>query len=68
MPHEFDKAIDRRKFLGLGALGCVLGAGGCGGGDAVQTVTTPPVKGGNRAFLDNIKKKAELPGTNTTKK
>ena len=25
MPHEFDTAIDRRKFLGLGALGGVLG-------------------------------------------
>jgi hypothetical protein len=68
MPNEFDLAVDRRKFLGLGALGGVLGVGGCGGGDAVQTVTTPPSKGGNRAFLDDVKKKAELPRTKTKKR
>jgi len=67
MPNEFGLSIDRRKFLRLGALGGALVAGGCGGGDGdgVKTVTTPPVKGGNRAFLDNLKTKAELPSTKT---
>jgi hypothetical protein len=44
--------IDRRRFLGWGALGGVLLAAGCSeGGGAPQTVTTPPVEGGNRRIL-----------------
>jgi hypothetical protein len=68
MPNEFGLSIDRRKFLRLGALGGAVVAGGCGGGDGVQTVTTPPVKGGNRAFLDDMKTKAALPKTKTKKR
>ena len=58
MSNERSSPIDRRRLLRLGTLVGVLVAGGCGGGDEVQTVTTPPVKGGNRAFLDNSKKDA----------
>jgi hypothetical protein len=52
MPNEFDTSIDRRKFMRASALTGALLAGGCGGGDAVQTVETPPAKGGNRERLD----------------
>jgi hypothetical protein len=49
MSNDFDIFIDRRKFLLVG----VLVAAGCGGSDdGVQTVTTPPVKGGNRQRLE----------------
>ena len=52
--------IDRRKFLQWGALGGVLVAAGCTGGDGTpQAVTTPPVEGGNRKNLDKIKEKAD---------
>jgi hypothetical protein len=51
--------IDRRKFLQLGALGGVLVAAGCGGDDSPQAVTTPPVEGGNRKFLEKIKETAD---------
>jgi hypothetical protein len=44
--------LDRRRFLQWGALGGVLGAAGCSGGDgSSQEVTTPPVGGGNRTVL-----------------
>jgi hypothetical protein len=65
MSNERSSAIDRRRLLRLGTLLGALVAGGCGGGDEAQTVTTPPVKGGNRAFLDNSEKDARLPGTTT---
>lgn len=60
MPKEFDTSIDRRKFLGLGALGSVIVAGGCGqGADGVQTDTNPPAVGGNRKKLEALQKKGE---------
>jgi hypothetical protein len=45
--------LDRRKFLKWGALGGVVVAAGCSGGDGNPTeVTTPPVAGkGNRMML-----------------
>jgi hypothetical protein len=52
--------IDRRKFLQWGALGGVLVAAGCTGGDGTpQAVTTPPVDGGNRKLLKKIADTAE---------
>jgi hypothetical protein len=49
--------IGRRQFLQWGALGGMLVAAGCSGGDgAPQEVATPPVEGGNRMIL---KKNAE---------
>jgi hypothetical protein len=45
--------IDRRKFLQWGAVGGVLVAAGCSGGDGTpQAATTPPVGGGNRKLLE----------------
>jgi hypothetical protein len=42
-------SIDRRKFLGLGALGGVLVMAGCSDeGSATAKVETTPVEGGNR--------------------
>ena len=52
-------SLDRRKFLRLGAVGAVLVAGGCGGDDRPQAVTTPPVEGGARKRLDSITERAE---------
>jgi hypothetical protein len=65
MPNHFGISIDRRKFLRLVALGGVLIAGGCGGdGDGKQTVTTPPVEGGNRKRLESFpNKKPEAAAT-----
>jgi hypothetical protein len=45
--------LDRRMFLQWGALGGVIVAAGCSGGDGNPSeVTTPPVAGkGNRMLL-----------------
>jgi len=51
---------DRRWFLRFGLLAGVVGAAGCGG-EATQTVTTPPIEGGKgvRNRLNFVKDKVE---------
>jgi hypothetical protein len=57
----------RRKFLRLGALGAVFVAGGCGGSDDPQKVTTAPAPTGNRNRLKRLADKAEESKTNKKK-
>jgi len=52
--------IDRRKFLGWGALGGVFLVAGCSDGGTPEKVETPPAEGGNRKIA---LKKAEVAPT-----
>jgi hypothetical protein len=52
-------SIDRRKFLGVGALAAMVVTGGCGDDGSPQQATTPPAAGGNRNRLKTLEQKAE---------
>jgi hypothetical protein len=58
--------LDRRRFLQWGALGGMMVAAGCSGGDGASEVKTPPVAGkGNRMLLqkaEEVAKSAPAPG------
>jgi hypothetical protein len=63
--HRFS-TIDRRRFLGFGALAGVFCALGCEGTTEPSAVTTPPTVTGNRKHLDMLKEKGQQ--TPTSKK
>jgi hypothetical protein len=57
MHNEAGARIDRRWFLRFGLLAHAVAAVGCDAGEQVQTVDTPPAKGGNRSRLEARKPK-----------
>ncbi len=57
--------INRRKFLGSGALGGVFLVAGCSDGSTPEKVETAPVEGGNRRLS---LKKGETPPPRGKKK
>ena len=57
MQNEDFALIHRRSFLGIGALGILLGAVGCDGGGE-NVVEKPAIEGGNKTKLDRLTNKA----------
>ncbi len=62
--------IDRRHFLGFGALAGVLFAAGCenGGGEPTQVTTPPTVEGGARKRLEKLEEKGAAAAEKNPKK
>jgi hypothetical protein len=57
MQNKSGARIDRRWFLRFGLLAHAVAVVGCDAGEQVQTVDSPPAKGGNRSRLEARKPK-----------
>jgi hypothetical protein len=68
MRNDTRSSLNRRGFLGLGALTSVLGALGCDGGGTPEQVTTPPVENSARSRLKLIESKTEAAASKKGKK